>query len=336
MKAKEIIEQATNKQPRLLAQLSQAASHNRLAHAYLFSGPNGRGQSELVDWLAMRLLCPNISQTGQPDGDCDQCRRIANHEHPDVINIHAEGKTIKVEQVRFLRDEFSKTPIEGHHKVFIIHDADRLTTSAANGLLKFIEEPSAEQTAILLTENKAQILPTIISRTQVIEIPSLAPAQMKAALLELSYSPELAGLAQQLTDNLDLAATWLVDDWFMQSVAAIKKLVAAIIQGQSDAFVMVQVELLPLAKGNVEQDTLLAILGQAWRDILLMKVDGPAEGSFMDNPQWQTIITSLPLAKVVKILDATLHAPQRLQRNISFQTTLEALILESQLELAGA
>lgn len=333
--ALDVIEQAHAKQPRLVEQLGQAATHDQLAHAYLFNGPNGRGQLELVDWLIMRLMCPNISEAGEPDGVCDQCRRIVNHEHPDVIHIAAEGKTIKVEQVRYLRDEFTKTPTEGRHKVFVIHDADRLTTSAANGLLKFIEEPSAQQTAILLSENKAQILPTIISRTQVIDLPKLSPAQMHLALTELGYSAQAAGLVQRLTDNVELAQEWLVDDWFGQVSASVERLVTAILHKQTDAFGLVQVEILPLVGNSEQQATVLALIAQAWRDILLTKAEPQLVGDFAAAKQWQAQANKLPLASIIKVLDRTLQAPQRLQKNIAFQTTLEALILESQLELAG-
>ena len=76
MDAKELIAQANAQQPQLIAQFKQAVASEQLAHAFLFTGPRGRGQDLVADWLAMRLMCRNVTADGQPDGMCDQCQRI--------------------------------------------------------------------------------------------------------------------------------------------------------------------------------------------------------------------------------------------------------------------
>ena len=88
--------------------LQNAIIHDKISHAYLFTGPRGRGQGLVADWLAMRLMCRNVTADGQPDGMCDQCQRIASNEHPDVIQLAPDGNSIKVDQVRFLRDSCNK------------------------------------------------------------------------------------------------------------------------------------------------------------------------------------------------------------------------------------
>ena len=95
MDAKELIAQANAQQPQLIAQFKQAVASEQLAHAFLFTGPRGRGQDLVADWLAMRLMCRNVTADGQPDGMCDQCQRIASHEHPDVIQLAPDGNSIK-------------------------------------------------------------------------------------------------------------------------------------------------------------------------------------------------------------------------------------------------
>ena len=333
MDAKELIGQANAQQPQLIGQFKQAVGSAQLAHAFLFTGPQGRGQMEVAKWLAMRLLCQNIVD-GQPDGTCVQCQRIAKDEHPDVIMIAPDGKSIKVEQIRYLRDEFTKTAVEGSQKIFIITGADTMTTSAANGLLKFIEEPIGQQTAILMADNRNQILPTIISRTQVIDFPALGTEQLTTAMLTLGYTAQQAPLVQTLTDSTQTAADWLTDDWFSQIQAAVDELVTAMLQRKELAFTLVQTKLVPLATDSSRQPIILAMLAQAWRDIVLSKT-AMITMRFASGELWRNEAQQYPIETVLAVLETILTAPQRLQKNINFQTTVEAAVLESQFKLAG-
>ena len=334
MDAKELIAQANAQQPQLIAQFKQAVASDQLAHAFLFTGPRGRGQGLVADWLAMRLMCRNVTADGQPDGMCDQCQRIASNEHPDVIQLAPDGNSIKVDQVRFLRDEFTKTAVEGNQKVFIVAGADTMTSSAANGLLKFIEEPVGQQTAILIAENRAQILPTVVSRTQVVDFPALGPEQMQSSLMAVGFNATQAELVRTLTDSSEVAAEWLVDDWFQQAEQAVGNLVTATLKKDDTAFTMVQTNLVPLAGEPARARVLLAMMAQAWRDILLSRTsDVPVR--FSAGSTWQRDGQRYTTATLLAVLDIVLAAPQRLQKNINFQTTVESTVLESQFKLAG-
>ncbi len=97
--------------------------------------------------------------------------RIEHEEHPDVTMVEPDGLSIKVDQVRAIKEEFAKSGMESRRKILIIEDMDKMTTSAANSLLKFIEEPEGEITILLLTTEIQQLLPTIVSRCQIIHFP---------------------------------------------------------------------------------------------------------------------------------------------------------------------
>ncbi|MFX3864258.1 DNA polymerase III subunit delta', partial [Streptococcus suis] len=88
--------------------------------------------------------------------------------HPDVHWIEPDGQSIKKGQIEALQEEFSKTGVESNQKLYIIRHADKMTNNAANSLLKFLEEPHRGTTAVLLTEQYHRMLPTIISRCQVL------------------------------------------------------------------------------------------------------------------------------------------------------------------------
>ncbi|MDR3190381.1 MAG: DNA polymerase III subunit delta' [Lactobacillaceae bacterium] len=331
----EIIEQANVQQPQLVKQLKQAVASHQLAHAFLFTGPRGRGQTIVADWLAMRLMCGNPTPGGEPDGTCSQCLRIASHEHPDVIEIEPDGNSIKVDQVRFLKDEFTKTAVEGRQKIFVIAGADTMTPSAANGLLKFIEEPVGEQTAILLAENRQQVLPTVISRTQVIDFPNLAPDEFAKQIAALGYADHQIELVAGLTDSLIVAEEWLVDDWFKQATDVIAALTTKILQLDPTAFNMVQTDITKLGGTPAQNKVLLAMLAEAWRDTLLLVDQDILNGRFVQATNWQTLGQKYGTAKLLHVQDLLLAAGQTMGLNISLQTTLEATILQAQFTLAG-
>src|SRR5690625_4921077 len=168
-----------NKQPEIRELLAKIVKNNQLQHAYIFEGVAGAGKYEMAKWLAKAINCLNQTADGEPCGSCNQCLRIEQEEHPDVTMVEPDGLSIKVDQVRANKDEFSKSGMESRRKILIIEDMDKMTTSAANSLLKFIEEPEGEITILLLTTEVQQLLPTIVSRCQLIHFPEIGRASCR-------------------------------------------------------------------------------------------------------------------------------------------------------------
>lgn len=331
-----ICQMALDQQPQLVAHFKHMVQAGTLAHAFLFAGPDGRGQLPLAKWLAMRLFCQHVDANGNPDGTCVDCVRIAKGEHPDVLELAPTGQRLKIDQIRQLRSEFTKKAVEGQQKVFIIRGADTMTTSAANSLLKFIEEPVGQQTAILLAENRQQLLPTIISRTEVIEFPRVAAQDFHQQVMDLGYSDEESYLVQALTDSLTEARNWLEDDWFASAVRAVTQLVTELLQGDLTAFTTVQTNIVPLASDRSRAKTLMAMVVQAWRDLLMQRlVPSQQQPHFVAlTNQWAPLAEVVPTDVILTVLEQALSMQQRWQLNISFQATLEAFVLTSQLTLA--
>ena len=147
-------------QPLVFAQLKKSIKHGRIAHAYLFEGEKGTGKHEVGIWLAQHLFCTQMKDN-LPCGKCNNCQRIEKKGHPDVLVIEPEGQTIKVDQIRRLQTEFSRSGYESRKKVFLIKEAEKMNSSAANSLLKFLEEPPGDFLAVLETDAVGRILPTI-------------------------------------------------------------------------------------------------------------------------------------------------------------------------------
>lgn len=202
-------------QPLAIRMLRQAVAAKKVAHAYLFVGPQGVGKRLTARELAKSLTCLQPQPDGSACDTCRSCRKVAAEPpvHPDLLLVEPEGRFIRTEQMRSLQAEIYARPTEGRARIAIIDGAERLNVESGNRVLKVLEEPPPYATFILLTHNIAGILPTIISRCQVINFPPLATddvsqiLQEKAGLpmadahLFASLSGGSVGLALDLANN---------------------------------------------------------------------------------------------------------------------------------------
>jgi DNA polymerase-3 subunit delta' len=141
-----------------------------MTHAWVFTGPPGSGRSSAAVAFAQALICPNDGC-----GTCSDCNAAKTNGHPDVEIIRTEGLSIKVEEVRELLTRVAWAPSMGGWRVVVMEDADRLTESAANSLLKAIEEPGTRTVWLLCAPTLHDVLPTIRSRCRHLQLrtPSL-------------------------------------------------------------------------------------------------------------------------------------------------------------------
>lgn len=152
--------------------LNNSLKSNTLAHAYLFSGIKGSLQIETAYLLFQSLVCENSIWACEK---CDSCLRIKNNNYPDFIILDGSSSTIKKSDVLALQQQFSMTSLESSsYKLFLIKDAHKMTISAANSLLKFLEEPSSSVVGILISDEIESLLPTIISRCTTLNFKRLA------------------------------------------------------------------------------------------------------------------------------------------------------------------
>jgi len=153
-------------QTQVWARLCKARLDDRLPHALLVAGPGGTGERAFADTLGQALLCESDSGTA-PCGQCAGCRQFRAGTHPDAVRVEpAEaGKAISVEAVRSLIERLALTG-RGDRKVAIVDPAEAMTISAANSLLKTLEEPAGGSVLILVTRRSGRLPATIRSRCQ--------------------------------------------------------------------------------------------------------------------------------------------------------------------------
>ncbi|MCI8366695.1 MAG: AAA family ATPase [Eggerthellaceae bacterium] len=158
-------------QPQVREFLRASTEHDRISHAYLFAGPAGSNKTLAAYAFAQAILCPKGAKgpRGGRCGDCDACDKVMRRKHPDVRYFAPEGASgYLVEQMREVVSDAPMAPIQARRKVYIIDRVDQLGTAAANAFLKTLEEPPENVTFILLGRTCDGVLPTILSRCQVV------------------------------------------------------------------------------------------------------------------------------------------------------------------------
>ena len=153
-------------------------------HAYLFAGPPGLGRRTLALRFAQALNCPTPLEAGVPCGQCRDCRQIAAVQHADltVVQAEAEGGTLKVDQIREARRALNLKPYQARYRVALFLRFQEANDNAANALLKTLEEAPSYAVLILTADNPEQLLPTIVSRCEVIRLRPLKMEEVIQAL----------------------------------------------------------------------------------------------------------------------------------------------------------
>ncbi|MCT4593656.1 MAG: AAA family ATPase [Anaeromicrobium sp.] len=153
---------------RTIDKLKETIKKDKVAHGYIIDGPIGSGKKSIGKAFAKGILCSSFS--GDCCNVCSSCLKIESDNHPDLIYIYPDGKSIKNHQIESLQQEIIRKPYESEKKIFIINDADSMTGSAQNRLLKTLEEPPAYAVIIMLSTNSNRFLPTILSRIQLLKL----------------------------------------------------------------------------------------------------------------------------------------------------------------------
>ncbi len=201
---------------RIIEVLRRSLRCGKTAHSYLFEGVPGCGRKKTALTLVQALFCTTLADDAC--GTCPSCRKIESGNHPDIHQIAPlpDKRDISIEQLREMQHILSLRPYEAPRKICIIDPAERMSVSAANSLLKTLEEPPGNALIILLTENAGMLLSTVRSRCQLVRFAPLSPEHVLSLLERSGMSPDAAALiapmsggslqrAQEL-DNEALAA----------------------------------------------------------------------------------------------------------------------------------
>ena len=248
----------------VLASADISNQSQEMTHAWLFSGPPGSGRSNAALAFAAALVCKSGGCN-----DCIDCKTALVGTHADVELVKTEGLSIKIDEVRDLITRASWSPAVGNYRVVVIEDADRLTESAANALLKAIEEPGLRTVWLLCAPSATDVLPTIRSRTRSLVLRTPSVSAVAALLEEEKFSSAMANFAARASQGHIGRARHLAksEDARTRRQAILK--ISLLITDVASAFKAAQV-LVEAAKAEAEEeaekrdDAELASLKEAW------------------------------------------------------------------------
>jgi len=173
-------------QPVIVQTLKNAIENNRLAHAYLFSGPRGTGKTSTARILAKALNCQE-GPTVKPCGKCPNCEKIRTGHAADVIEIDAASNR-GIDEVRRIIENSRLAPARSRYKVYIIDEVHAMSKDAFNALLKVLEEPASHVKFVLATTEAEKVLATILSRCQRYDFHNIPVREIAAHLTEICKS----------------------------------------------------------------------------------------------------------------------------------------------------
>ncbi len=194
--------------------LQQAIAGEKLAHGYLFDGRTGVGKKQVAMALAKTVLC---GKGVDACGICPSCLQFDSENHPDYLYIEPDGASIKDKQLELFQEFIQLKPYESDTKVVIVDQGELMTVRAQNRILKIVEEPPGHALILFVTENKEALLPTVLSRLQLLSFNRIASEEMEKWLLEKGYDQDLSHLAARYSDgSLSMALKLLTAPDFYQ------------------------------------------------------------------------------------------------------------------------
>ena len=305
--------------------LASSLAEGRLSHAYLFTGPPSVGKTTLALNFAQAIQC---SGSEPPCQECSACRQIARLRHPDVRVVEADGGTFKISQVRELEREAALAPHSAKRRIYILSEAERMSTEAANALLKTLEEPP-DPVILILTASDANLLPpTIASRCQMLNLRPVPTEVVRRALLQReNVDPAQAELLARISGGRPgWALAALRDPSLMETrghrLEQLQELLGADLVTRWE-----HAARMPAARETLRD--VLDLWLAWWHDLLLVAAGQEHQIANLDyRDHLQSLSQQCPAEAARRFLGQLLLAIRRLGQNVNTRLLLDVLLMD--------
>jgi len=315
-------------QDKTIENIIMALEQHEMSHAYIIEGPVGLGRTRIAKQLSMAIAC--TSKEEKPCFSCTSCTKVISGNHPEIKWIKGEG-SIKIEAIRDIQKEIHLKPYEGNHKIFILLDCETMTPQAQNAFLKTLEEPPSYATIILITENSGRLLPTIVSRCQLLKLRPVEEKVIQNYLISekgvsLEESKVIAAYSRGIIGN---AIKMLQDQDFQHKRELLLNITKVLLKDKI-------VDVLQLAdfftKEKTQSNESLDLLISWYRDLLIYKETQQLDfimnyDKIEEIVQQANYIETNKLQEIIYIIE---DAKMKLRSNVNFQLNMEVMLLNIQ------
>lgn len=310
--------------------IRKSMAHDRIRQSYLITGPPNIGKTQFANTFAMALNCEHPDMLARPCYECRSCRLVMSGNHPDLVYSELDANTgaLKIEEIRSVMQRIALKPYQSRYRIALIGDFDHALERSQDAFLKTLEEPPPHAMILLMTQSLEGIMPTILSRCQVISLRPVAADDLTAVLIERYGAEEAQAklLARISSGRIGWAIRALREPSVLEDRTAALSLLEDIVRmNRFERFKTAEA----LSKDKASMLATLELWQTYWRDITLLLHDARVKVCNIDREvAMQQLAYDVDMAQALYALKATQSAIKTLQTNANPRMLAEVLLLD--------